>query len=147
MPVHPSDLVSELADPRFMETGAYHTFLQMSTLARDAPLVLVNTFRELEETVFDALDHLRSTNQKVSMHPFLPMSQWDAPSNILETQFELEVDNSTKICECAYCNKLQHVSLNKGEKNCLELNQKSLNSYLPSSNLRALDISKMNNDY
>jgi len=69
-PVHPSDLVTELKDPEYIKFGAYDSFLRMSRRVHEAPIVLVNTFRELEEDVFDAFDDLFSqaaTDQQVSI--------------------------------------------------------------------------------
>jgi len=57
-PLHPSDLVMELKDEDYIKRGAYDHFLQMSRRACEAPIVLVNTFCELEEDCFVALDEL-----------------------------------------------------------------------------------------
>lgn len=57
-PLSPCDLVSELKDERFIKMGAYDCFLRMSRRALEAPIVLVNTFHELEEDCFVAFDNL-----------------------------------------------------------------------------------------
>jgi len=59
-PLRTSDLVSELKDEKFIKMGAYDCFLRMSRRVLEAPIVLVNTFRELEEDCFVAFDDLHS---------------------------------------------------------------------------------------
>ena len=59
-PVHPADLPGELNDPEAFKWGSYEFFLRLARRAREAPIVFVNTFRELEENVLAALDELHS---------------------------------------------------------------------------------------
>ncbi|KAG0602747.1 hypothetical protein M758_10G038000 [Ceratodon purpureus] len=59
-PVHPADLPTDLSDPISLKWGSYEFFLRMARGAREAPIVLVNTFRVLEEDVLAALDELHS---------------------------------------------------------------------------------------
>jgi len=56
--LHPSDLVSDLKDEKLIEVGAFDLYLHMSRQAHEAPIVLVNTFYELEEDCFVAFDDL-----------------------------------------------------------------------------------------
>jgi len=57
-PLHPSDLMLEFKDEDYVQRSAYNLFLRMSRRACEAPIVLVNTFRELEEDCFVAFDDL-----------------------------------------------------------------------------------------
>jgi len=65
-PLHPSDLVSELKVEEDIKMGSYDHFLRMSRRAREAPIVLVNTFRELEEECFVTFEDLllQATNEQ-----------------------------------------------------------------------------------
>jgi len=56
--LHPSDLVSDLNDEEAIKRGSYDNYLRMARRASEAPIVLVNTFREIEEDCFVALDNL-----------------------------------------------------------------------------------------
>lgn len=63
-PLHPSNLVSDLKDEKFIEMGAYDCYLHMSRRAHEAPIVLVNTFYELEEDCFVAINDLLQATTK-----------------------------------------------------------------------------------
>ena len=59
MKLHPSDLPQDLRGSAVIPFS-YELFLRTSRRAAEAPVVLINTFRELEADVLDALDDLHS---------------------------------------------------------------------------------------
>jgi hypothetical protein len=59
MKLHPSDLPSDLWGSVIFNFS-YELFLRTSRRAAEAPVVLINTFCELEAEVLDALDDLQS---------------------------------------------------------------------------------------
>lgn len=59
MKLHPSELPTDLHGDELV-SFSYDLYMRMAQKAAEAPMVLVNTFRELEEHVFVALDQLYS---------------------------------------------------------------------------------------
>lgn len=59
MKLHPSELPTDLHRDELV-SFSYDLYMRMSHRAAEAPIVLVNTFREFEDHVFVALDHLYS---------------------------------------------------------------------------------------
>lgn len=97
-PVHPADLPGELNDPEAIKWGSYEFFLRLARRAREAPIVFVNTFRELEENVLAALDELHSraaaggqVNPKViPIGPLLLPSDFPTPNDTVIADHESE---------------------------------------------------------
>jgi hypothetical protein len=76
VPLPTAELPSDL-HPGAMLPNAYETFLRTSRRAGEAPIVLVNTFRELEDDVFAALDELHESSatpkpKAIPVGPLLP---------------------------------------------------------------------------
>ncbi|KAG0601055.1 hypothetical protein M758_11G080500 [Ceratodon purpureus] len=92
VPLPTSELPSDL-HPNAMLPNAYETFLRISRRAAEAPIVLVNTFRELEDNVFDALDglHQNSATPKPKVIPVGPL----LPSAAFSTHGDATTVNGT----------------------------------------------------
>jgi hydroquinone glucosyltransferase len=67
----PTDLDPNALIPKLLKLDSYGNFLYMSRRAAEAPIVLVNTFRELEADVLAALDETGQAPKVIPVGPLL----------------------------------------------------------------------------
>jgi hydroquinone glucosyltransferase len=83
VPLHTSELPADL-HPAPMVPWAYDLFMRTSRLSIVTPIILINTFRELEEDVFATLDALHADNptkvpKVIPVGPLVPVAPFSKP--------------------------------------------------------------------
>lgn len=95
VPLHPSELPSDL-HPEFLNIidFSYEFFLRMSRRAIEAPIVLVNTFWEIEEGVLAALDALHDSDPQ-RMPKVIPVGPLHPSADLIQRDWDENSEEPT----------------------------------------------------